>query len=184
MRISQDDTSWKAGGIKRRDFRHDSSQPERERYGSNKKAKNKKKFDVSVCRNGSPHKFGLIKHYYSAKCRVCGVSYWQYYKAQNKMRQEEKRAQEKIKHEEDGLTSHLFIWQRVDEKRKVECDCWSWHTFNCPNRDSSFWRDSYNRKAFNAGKKIVLYEHVCVSCGHVDKTKNVPDGEQEEWGVE
>lgn len=184
MRISQDDTSWKAGGVKRRDFRHDPSQPERERYGSKKKAKNKRKVDAAICRNGGAHRFSNLKYYYNARCRVCGVSYWQYYKDMKKRRQAEKKIEEIAQHKEDGLTSHLFVWQPIDEKKKVNCDCLYWHDFNCPNRDSSFWRDSYNRKAFNAGKKIVVYEHVCVSCGHVDKTKNVPDGEQEEWGVE
>lgn len=40
MRMSQDDSSWRASGIKRRDFRHDPSQPESEISNGRKKKNN------------------------------------------------------------------------------------------------------------------------------------------------
>ena len=44
MRLKEDNTSWRAGGIKRRDFRHDPGLPETEipRHMTNKSKKKKK----------------------------------------------------------------------------------------------------------------------------------------------
>ena len=74
MRISEDDTSWKAGGIVRRDFRNDRGVEDTPRHKKKKKRTKNSKFE---CGRGGWHKVIYKKIYnYSdfayPHCSKCG----------------------------------------------------------------------------------------------------------------
>ena len=80
MRLSKDDDSWKASGIKRRDFRSAHDAPEVPRRSGPKRKKNTKKWCRG--REGKEHtivRFEKNKYYSVDKCSVCGKElkwYW------------------------------------------------------------------------------------------------------------
>lgn len=48
MRLKEDNSSWQSNGIKRRDFRHDPSQPEKEISTGTKKKNKKHQHQITV----------------------------------------------------------------------------------------------------------------------------------------
>lgn len=78
MKISHDDDSWNASGVKRRDFRHDHSSPEIPRHkGKKKNTKKWCKGKIGVrhkfSREQKSFKFASISWSWIEKtCTVCG----------------------------------------------------------------------------------------------------------------
>ena len=74
--LKEDDSSWRAGGIKVRDARHTHDGPEVPRY---RKAHRRK-----TCKGGKPHDFSkrsekwLKYNILVIECRVCGKQSWRH----------------------------------------------------------------------------------------------------------
>jgi hypothetical protein len=191
-RAYQDPNSWEAGHIIRRDFRADHGDVDEQQKVRGKK----KQKDLFLCKNDQPHRLTANRGY---KCSVCGASSWNIEKHRNKKKREEQKKLTKINHKEDGLTKHLYVWQ------KAGVDCWvgklctcghitatnasgmmaRWHFNDCPYNFSRFWRESKAvRDAFGMGKKVIRYEKTCVSCGFVDKHKYIVEGDVNDWSIE
>ncbi len=73
MRLSQDDTSWKCRGIKKRDFRHTHDGPEVAAWKKKKrkKTRNKKHLHTYIFHHQS-------WYYKCGQCSVCGKKNYQW----------------------------------------------------------------------------------------------------------
>lgn len=74
MRLKEDSDSWKAGGIKRRDFRHDPGLPETEvtrHKGQRSKKKHDHKYGEWVYLRTEKSWFGE-RHRHIRTCQTCG----------------------------------------------------------------------------------------------------------------
>ena len=73
MRLKEDSTSWRAGGIKKRDFRHDPGLPDSEIPKYRKKRK-------KVRRNRCKHTYTTLNRYYYEilLCSKCGRREWKW----------------------------------------------------------------------------------------------------------
>jgi len=153
-KISGDDDSWRASGLRKRyqDWEH--TPPVDPAKPKNKAKKNKK--DLTLClrakdkkhqwRNTSTTANPLCAIYLS-KCKLCGMGQWNY----NKLVKKAYNKKQKAKIKETCSSGHVWVWQKVGEPKL---------------RYGSYptWRSNY------AQTEKQQWEKRCAGCNNLAKT--------------
>lgn len=185
MRLSQDDSSWRASGIKRRDFRHDHDAPNPERHG---KVKKYKKDTKTWCRGkeGREHVMVALDVRWGprGKCANCGITEWNLRRKVRKGKpgpEEIKKKQEQKEFEEAFCSKEGHIWE-PDEVQHSKISITEWTVNYYRNRGEEVFYDEFNGGDYYwSGNTSGWYywkspkdvASVCAICGRVDKTRRI-----------